>query len=128
MHPVRKGDLTALRVTVALMASGETVLRPVSENCRYDLALDRGGALFRIQCKTGRMRKGSVVFNTCSNSMSTGGIRRDYAGQIEAFGVECEGKVYLVPVDAVRGRTEQALRVEPRKKGVSALVASQFEI
>ena len=129
-HPVQKGDLTVLRVSLALMERGEVVLKPISDNSRYDLALDRDGRLFRVQCKTGRLRNGAVAFNTCSTSLSVyGGRRRDYIGQIDAFGVYCEGKVYLVPIDRVVGRTSQYLRVAQVKKlGRSRLLAIEFEV
>src|SRR5262245_6034672 len=90
MHPVTKGDIAVLRVALALVESGERVLRPISDNERYDLALDRSGSLYRIQVKAGRYRRGAVIFNTCSSLAHRGGPRRSYsAGEIEAFGVYC---------------------------------------
>ena len=41
------------------------------ENTRYDLAIERNGELSRVQCKTGRLKKGAVYFRTASSSGST---------------------------------------------------------
>ena len=67
---------------------GKSVLLPWGEE-RYDLALDEGDRLVRIQCKTGVLRKGCVVFKTCITDarrpLGDGG----YHGQIDAFAVYC---------------------------------------
>lgn len=127
MHTVKRGDITVLRITVALLEQGEIVLRPVSEESRYDIALDRNGTLYRIQCKTGKLLDSCVRFSACSSNS------RDYVGQIDAFGVYCpqNDKVYLVPIEAVRGRAYQYLRVDPNMGnggGAPSIFAEQFEI
>ena len=115
MNTARKGASTALAVAAALARRGETILMPYSDAERYDLALDRNGTLYRIQCKTGRLRAGAVIFNTCSGTRRSD--RRDYTGQIEAFGVFCEdlGVSFLVPVENVKAKTACWLRVDPAK-------------
>ncbi len=45
----------------ALQAKGYALYVPFSENTRCDLILDREGTLIRVQCKTGRLRKGAVL-------------------------------------------------------------------
>ena len=132
MHTVRKGDIAVLKVAVALIERGDSVLKPMSENERYDLAVDRGGKLYRVQVKTSRYRNGAVVFNTCSSLAHRGGPRRPYtSNEIEAFGVYCPqlGTVYLVPFERITGHAVQALRVSAAKnkqsKGV--LLAADFE-
>lgn len=121
-----------MKIAVALIERGEKVLRPMSENERYDLALDRAGTLFRIQCKTGRYRRGAVIFNACSSLAHRGGSRKSYAGQVEAFGVYCPQlrTVYLVPIDRTAGRFEQSLRIDAPKNKQSKAVkwASEFEL
>lgn len=117
MHTITKGDISVLRVAAALMARGERVLRPMSENTRYDIALDRDGALFRIQVKTGCLRKGCVVAR--AYTMPGGKKMKAYdASQIDAFAIYCPDTdaVYMVPIDVAGSRTELWLRVHPRKK------------
>jgi hypothetical protein len=103
-HPKDIGDRTTLAVMLALHESGYQVSTPFGENTRYDLVLDDGARLLRLQCKTGRMRFGAVEFATASsyahhpNEKPT---QRHYRGQIDAFAVYCRetGGVYLIPIE-----------------------------
>jgi hypothetical protein len=127
------GNITTLAVAAELAKVGESILLPFGDNHRYDIALDRDGNLFRIQCKTGRYRNGAVEFNTASTSPYIGGNgRRGYDGEIDAFGVYCAelNKVYLVPVEEVPNGTQACLRVTPAKNGQRKCVrlANQYEI
>jgi hypothetical protein len=96
-----KGDISELRVALALAELGYAVSKPLGENQRYDLIADDGDRLHRVQVKTGRIRGGVMKFN-CT---STHGHRRTalkirpYTGQIELLAVYCpeNQKVYLVP-------------------------------
>lgn len=114
MNSAQKGNLAELKIAVKLTESGKNVLRPFGEGSRYDLLLDDNGVFKRIQCKTGRLRKGTIVFKTASGfSWKTG--RRTYKGQIELFGVYCPDtdKCYLVPVNSVPGKSAARLRIDP---------------
>jgi hypothetical protein len=134
-HPKDKGDRTALAVMLALRECGYAVLVPFGENTRYDLVIDDGKRLARVQCKTGRLRQGAVIFAVCScygHHMRPGESRRDYRGQVEFFGVHCPdtAKVYLVPIDDLDVRTSAALRVEPARNGQRSKIrdAADYEI
>jgi len=117
------GDLTELEVALALTRAGYRVLRPMATACRYDLAIDNGdGTLTRIQCKTGLLKGGRIVFRVYSVSghRSDG---RSYQGQVDAFGVYCEGtrQTYLVPFALIpEHRVMVCLRVSPSKNGQRA--------
>jgi hypothetical protein len=87
---------------------------------RYDLAIDNGdGTVVRLQCKTGILRDGVVMFRVCiSDARRPQGI--PYQGQIEAFGVFCpqNGRSYLIPIGAVSMNTSTAkLRLQPARNG-----------
>ena len=119
-HPKDKGDRTTLAVIMALRECGYDVLVPFGENTRYDLAIHDGESFSRVQCKTGRLRNGAVLFAVCScygHHMRPGEARRDYRGQIEYFGVHCleTERVYLVPIEDLDVRTTAALRVDPAR-------------
>ena len=89
---------------LALHESGYQVSVPFGENTRYDLVLDDGQRLTRVQCKTGRMRLGAVEFATASsyahhpNEKPT---QRHYRGQADAFAVYCRETcgVYMIPIE-----------------------------
>lgn len=107
---------------LALIDSGLDVSVPFGENCRYDLVIDRGDRLTRVQCKTGRLRDGVVRFSTASTYAhlpSPRETRRDYLGEIDEFAVHCPDTsgVYLIPIEDVTTRTGACLRVDPPRNG-----------
>jgi hypothetical protein len=137
-HPKAVGDQTTAMVLARLVQAGKMVLLPFGENQRYDLVVDEGDRVVRIQCKTGRLRNGAIRFNACSttyhNSRSRPDVRpyrRDYRGTADVFGVYCPetDSVYLVPVEVV-GRREASLRVSPTINNQSKRVrwAGEFEV
>ena len=103
MNPKDKGDRSEGMILAALLKAGKTVLTPFGDNQRYDLVTEEGGTFTRIQCKTGRLREGAILFNTSSRHHHRGKGASSYRGEIELFGVYCpdNDKVYLVPVNDV---------------------------
>jgi hypothetical protein len=119
-HPKAKGDRSTLAIMLALSEAGYAVLVPFGENTRYDLAIDDGNSLKRVQCKTGRLREGAIRFAACSSYAHHPNpkmVVRDYLGQIDYFGVYCPqtGGAYLVPVEDAQVRKAGSLRVTPAK-------------
>jgi len=94
------GDVTQSQVLAALLRQGKRVLMPFGDNCRYDLVVEEDGVFTRIQCKTGRIARGAVVFAVASSQYHRGGKRQGYQGQIDAFGVFCpdNDKTYIIPI------------------------------
>ncbi|MBA3475398.1 MAG: hypothetical protein H0T10_01425 [Actinobacteria bacterium] len=134
-HPKSVGDRTALAVMLALHDAGYAILVPFGENTRYDLVIDDGGTLARVQCKTGRLRDGAIRFNACSSYAhhpNPKTSRRHYLGQIDYFGVHCPqtGGVYLVPIQDAAARTQCSLRVTPSRNNQSRRIrlAAAYEI
>ena len=120
---------------LALSSRGYDVSVPFGENTRYDLIVDRGGALSRVQCKTGRLRDGTVRFATASTYAhlpSPREMRRDYAGQIDEFAVYCPETqgIYLLPIEEIRTQRGAYLRIDParnnQRNGVR--LASRFHV
>jgi hypothetical protein len=134
-HPKAVGDRSQLAVMLAFEDAGYGVFMPFGENTRYDLIIDDGERLSRIQCKTGRLRLGAVRFAVCScygHHRNPGESRRDYRGQIDFFAVYCpETKgVYLVPIEDVPLKSQATLRVEPTRNGQKRNIrpAADYEI
>jgi hypothetical protein len=126
-HPKAIGDRSALAVMMALQETGVPFLVPFGENTRYDFVLELGERLARVQCKTGRLRRGAVVFRTSSSyahHLSRKHRSRDYIGQVDYFAVYCpETKgVYLVPMERLRTRTMASLR--KRRRGTTSAASS----
>jgi hypothetical protein len=117
-HPKDVGDDSTLAIIFALRRVGYRILMPFGENTRYDLVTDDGVRLRKVQCKTGRLRSGAVLFATCSSYAHHPNPkipRRDYQGQVDDFAVFCPslGAVYLVPIDDLEATTHATLRVDP---------------
>jgi hypothetical protein len=134
-HPKKIGDTTTLAVLLALDAAGCPLFVPFGENTRTDVIVERERRLLRVQCKTGRLRRGAVVFSPCStygHHRNPRTARRDYVGAIDYFAVFCPetDRVYLVPIDDVAGRTSCTLRVDtPRNNQRRKIrMASDYEI
>jgi PD-(D/E)XK nuclease superfamily protein len=134
-HPKDIGDRTTLAVMLALREVGLAVLVPFGENTRYDLVIDDGARLMRVQCKTGRLRKGAVLWSMCSNyghHAKPRVVHRDYQGEVDYFGVFCPETqgIYLIPIDDVPMKRQGSLRITPSKNNQRRFIrdANRYEI
>jgi hypothetical protein len=128
-----RGDVTEIQVAAALMRAGRRVLRPISGGLRYDLLIENiDGSFWRVQCKTGQLKDGYVVFRLRNaDARRPNGV--SYRGQVECFGVFCpdNGRTYLIPMTALTTSDSTArLRLRPAKNGQRSGVrfAAEFEI
>ena len=113
MTTALKGNTTEAAVLRALVERDFAVLVPFGEGHPYDLVIHLAGASFaRVQCKTGRLKKGCLVFNSRSTDHGRG--PGSYFGLADLFGVYCPPTdcVYLVPVGDVPIGVPY-LRIEP---------------
>ena len=134
-HPKEIGDRSTLAAMLGLKAAGYALLVPFGENTRYDLVIDDGKTLARVQCKTARLRNGAIVFpvtSTYGHHRNPATARRTYSGQIDYFAVYCPETtgVYLIPIDDARTRATAALRVSPTRNGQQRRIrhAADYEI
>jgi hypothetical protein len=134
-HPKDIGDRSTLAVMTALQQLGYGLYLPFSEKSRCDLILETDGKLNRLQCKTGRLRKGAIVFSLCSNyghHRNPATRHRQYHGEIDLFAVYCPetNGVYLVPIKDVPGKRQAYLRVDRalNQQNKRIRLASRYEI
>jgi hypothetical protein len=129
------GDRSELEVMGALIRNGYRIALPFGENHRYDLIADDGERLYRIQVKTGRLRKGAIRM-ACSSShfhRRKPGERamRSYRGEVDFLAVYCPEtkKVYLLP-ESELVETHGHVRVMPTKNRQNRNVrwARQYEL
>jgi len=108
------GDVSEAQVIAALTKRGYKVLLPFGEDHRYDLVIDDGEKLSRVQVKTGRLRGGVIKYNCSSSHAHRGGAAQPYFGQIEYLAVYCPEteKVYVLPEKELTG-TNAHLRLSP---------------
>ena len=114
-HPVDVGMRSEAAILLRFIELGYDVLVPHGVNHRYDFVLDQGDRFLRIQCKTGRLRNGTVRFSATSVRSNTKEVLfRSYVGEVDYFAVYCpqNGGIYVVPCDST-ARRGITLRVEP---------------
>jgi hypothetical protein len=113
-----KGAIAEAAITAAAVELGFFVLRPFPEGRRYDLIIDTGPRLLRVQCKWGR-RQGSVivvVLATCRHTPHDGYVRSKYGPtEIDGVAVYCHElkRCYYLPIEVVAGRSGIHLRLAP---------------
>jgi hypothetical protein len=130
-----KGAIAELKIATAAAELGVPVLRPLTDHCRYDLALEVGGSLLRVQCKWGALNSpGSVVQVKLQSSRCTsaGYVRASYTeDEIDLLAVYCGelDRCYLLPSALAARRKEIWLRVQAPLNGQRACLndATQFE-
>ena len=109
-----RGDVTEAAVLAAFVRLELVVLLPWRQDLPYDLAVDRGDRIIKVQCKSGRVRDGCVLFNSASTDHGRGRI--DYRGRADVLAVWCPtvDEVFVVPVEEAAGYVT-SLRLEPAR-------------
>jgi PD-(D/E)XK nuclease superfamily protein len=115
-HPVDIGDRTEAIIVAELVRRGYRVLRPLSANQRYDLVLDLGDRFLRVQCKTGRLRNGAIVFSmrSCRSDTKRTYVRSYSCEEADVFLVHCPetDRIYAVAVGDSGVLNTASLRVD----------------
>jgi hypothetical protein len=115
----RKGAAAEAEIAAALIRLDLLVLRPACEGGRYDLAIDTGREILRVQCKWAP-RRGDVLTVRCVTSRHTprGYLRSTYsADEIDAIALyapDTDG-CYLIPVAESQGHKALSLRIGPTR-------------
>ena len=113
----QKGAIAETAIAHAATKLGIDVYTPIAEGGRYDLILDLGCQLLRVQCKWASRRGGTLVVS-CESSRRTaeGFIRRCYTTDevdaIAAYSLEFD-RCFLIPIARIANRPAIALRVLP---------------
>jgi len=131
----RKGAIAEAEIAAAAVHLGVPILKPVAEHGRYDLGLEIGDRIWRVQCKWGRLDpKGHVIAVNVSTSRCTprGYVRTKYtAEEIDLVGVYCQelDRCYVVPMSLAADRFMLHLRITPPANGQRASInlAEDFE-
>ena len=101
MDTILRGNAAEAAVLNALIQADIGVALPFGGGCPFDLIVvsPDDGSLLRWQVKSGRIRSGCVVFNTCSTDHGRG--RQDYRGRADHIAVHIPRwpDIYVVPVD-----------------------------
>lgn len=132
-NPNHKGNIAEAEIAAAAVRCGLTVLKPLTEHARYDLAFDLGGSLMRVQCKWARLREDVVMVNLAGYRLtSRGSVSTRYSAQeVDAIAAYCGGTdaCYLIPIELAADRRAFHLRLRPARNGQRAWVnwAADYE-
>jgi PD-(D/E)XK nuclease superfamily protein len=128
-----KGAIAEAAITMAAVELGFVVLRPLTEGRRYDLVIDTGPKLLRVQCKWGRRLCGVVAVRLATCRHTPQGYVRSWYGpdEVDGIGVYCHElkRCFYLPIEAVAGRSEIRLRLTPAANNQEAAInwAAQYE-
>jgi hypothetical protein len=133
MTPSMKGAIAEAVIAAEAVKAGVGVLRPIVEGLRYDLVFDLGGALVRVQCKSGRVVRDVVVIGTrtCRHTPN-GYVRSSYtASEIDAVAVFCAAlnTCYFLPIEEISGHSTVHLRLRAaaNNQRIAVRYAAEFE-
>ncbi len=86
-----KGALAEAEIAAEAVRHGWVVLRPDNEGRRYDLVIDTGPHLLRVQCKWGRLLDDVIVVRTSTSRHTPRGyVSTTYtADEIDVLAVYC---------------------------------------
>ena len=128
LTPNQKGVIAETKIAAAATELGVSVLRPIVEHGRYDLAFEIGDRILRVQCKWGALDEtGALIkinLQTCRHTPN-GYVRGHYrAGEIDAVAAYCADldRCYLLPISLVEGRGSIHLRLVPPLNGQRACI------
>jgi PD-(D/E)XK endonuclease len=95
-----KGNVSESRILAAYVGAGFIVLLPFGGGAPYDLIVDTGIRLVKVQVKTGRLRNGCILFPTLRFSGHNGKGRRYISGEFDVFAVYCPDneQIFIVPL------------------------------
>jgi len=115
----QKGAVAEAEIATAAIRLELHVLRPVAEGGRYDIAIDLGRKLLRVQCKWAS-RNGDVLNIRCVTSRHTprGYVKTTYSADevdvIAAYSPDTD-RCYLIPINEAEGMATISLRLEPTR-------------
>lgn len=131
----QKGAIAEAAIAFEATKLGISVLRPLAEGLRYDLVLDLGSELIRVQCKWAR-RRGDVVevqVGGCYHTPGRGYVRSTYASdEVDAVAAYCQeiDRCFLIPISKLHGQGHIFLRTAPARNNQRGAVniASEYDL
>jgi prevent-host-death family protein len=114
-----KGAIAEAAIRAAAVKLGFYVLHPLIEGRRYDLVIDTGPQLLRVQCKWAPLKDRVIVahLGTCRHTPH-GYVRSKYAAdEIDGFGVYCQelDRCFWLPLHEFAGKGHVHLRLSPTR-------------
>ena len=128
MNKYELGNSSESVVLSAYIKAGFTVSLPFGSGASYDLLVDTGTDIVKVQVKTGWISNGVLKYK-CLRRQSGGETRRPYKeSEVDYFAVYCPTIDALYGIPAKNHSNHGWLRLDPVKNGQSKLIrwASAF--
>jgi hypothetical protein len=120
----QKGAIAEAAIACHATKLGVGVYKPMFEGGRYDLILDVGSTLLRVQCKWAPRRGDVVIVRCCSWRRAREGLRsRLYtADEVDVIAAYCQelDRSFLLSADRFSGRSALQLRLAPSRNNQTA--------
>jgi PD-(D/E)XK endonuclease len=119
LTPTEKGAVAETAITAAAVRLGFVVSKPLTEGRRYDLIVDTGPDVLRVQCKWAQLLGDVLSIRLCTSRYTPSGYIRTWydptqIDAVVAFSPDL-GSCYLIPVAEVTGRSNLYLRIRPTR-------------
>lgn len=123
MKSTIKGDLAQLKVETAALEKGYVISRPATA-CRYDLIVDDGQKLWRVQVKYANGKSSNTKNSVVASLNYTDRNRKEHcytADQIDAMAIYVPqvDKVLWLSADKVCGKSKFQIKINGRKGRLS---------
>ena len=109
----QQGDIGVAFAIACMTAKGWAVSVPLGDNQKYDLIVDTGCNLKRVQVKTSSYARNGVyevALKTCGGNKSGSKTSKlDKANYDLLFVLTAESSCYLIPAESVRGNSALVL-------------------
>ena len=118
MYKYELGNISEGVVLNAYLAAGFMVSVPFGTGASYDLVVDTGRRLLKVQVKTAWLCNGCVMYKSQRRQPGAGLTRRPYLkGEVDFFAAYCPAtqSIYAVPADG--HGNEGRLRLAPVRNG-----------
>ncbi len=123
MYKFERGNRTEGIVLCAYLNAGFNVSIPFGTGASYDLVVEAGPSLLKIQVKTAWVSNGCVIYKSQRRQPGAGLTRRSYrAGEVDYFVAFCPATEAMYAVPAAEHGVEGRLRLEPARNRQSKLV------
>lgn len=124
-----KGLLGELELSLHLIKQGWSVLKPLNQNSRYDIVLEKKGKFKRVQIKYCTPQNGRLRLELDKPKRKTKPYSSDEIDYIGVYNSR-DQKFYLIPIKEFGDQKEMWLRVDNPKNNQNKHIrfAKKFEI
>lgn len=107
------------------------ISKPTTYMCEYDYIVDINGQLYRVQVKTGREKRGTIVFETARRTVNRKSVKSREYENVDVFIVRNKHNddLYWIAEDTIGSNQNMRLRFkEPMEKHSNISWAKDYEL